>query len=568
MKIALAQIDTTVGDFDGNLRKVADAAQRASAAGARLVVAPELTVTGCPPRDFLNDSAFLARSLEALDRFASSALPEDVAVAVGYAQPHLGEGAGLSNATVVVRNGEVIARSLKTVLPTYDVFDESRYFDAGADLTVFDLDGVRVGLTIGEELWTDGSFHTRRRTPADVAEQLVEQGAQLLVNLSASPYAVGKPVLRERLMSATARRLAVPIAHCQLVGGNDAVVFDGQSLGIDRDGVTVRRAAAFAEDFCLVDLRPGGPAARSTTRSPLDESNVLRTPLASEITDRELDEMYDALVCGTRDYARKSGFQTALLGLSGGIDSALVAVIASDALGAANVTGVGMPSRFTEGISNDDAALLARNLGMPYRVIEIEGPFNAFLTALAPCFEGLGWDVTEENLQARVRGDLLMALSNKLGGMLLTTGNKSELATGYCTLYGDMCGGLAVIGDVPKTLVWAMSRRVNARAGKERIPARTIDRPPSAELRDNQRDQDSLPDYDHLDRILRRVLEARESAAQIARAEPDIDPAVIDRVMRLVRSSEYKRKQAAPAIRVSSRGFGEGWRFPLAHRAT
>lgn len=567
MKIALAQIDTTVGDFDGNLHKLADATRRATDLGARIVLAPELTVTGYPPRDFLNEPAFLARSLEALDRFAASALPKDVAVVVGHAQPHTGDGAGLWNAVSVIRNGQVIARAQKSLMPTYDVFDEARYFDSGSDAAVFEVDGVRVGITVCEDLWNDRSFWTHRRYRRDVAEELAQQGAQLIVNLSASPFAVGKPALRERMLSATARRLGLPIAFCNLVGGNDSLVFDGQSLGIDHDGRTVHRGASFAEDLVVVDLQPRTPDDRSTTSDPLDATAPLQTPLASEISDRDLDEIYDALVCGTRGYARKTGFTKALLGLSGGIDSALVAAIACDALGASNVTGVAMPSRFTHDISNDDAALLAGNLGMPYQVIEIEQPFNAFLTALAPSFEGRDWDVTEENLQARVRGDLLMALSNKFGGMLLTTGNKSEIAVGYCTLYGDMCGGLAVIGDVPKTIVWALSKRVNARAGRERIPERTITRPPSAELRDNQRDQDSLPDYQVLDRILRRMLEARESADQIAQAEPGIERAVIDRVVRLVRLSEYKRRQAAPTVRVSSRAFGEGWQFPLAHRA-
>lgn len=572
MRIALAQIDTTIGDFDANLAKVAQAAHDAANQGARLVVAPELTVTGYPPRDFLEQPEFLDRSLAALDRFVADALPPGVAVAVGYAQPHEQPGARVWNAAVVVQDGRIVARARKLLLPTYDVFDEARYFDPGDDATLFEIDGVPVGLTICEDLWNDRSFWSRRRYERDVADELTRQGAQVIVNLSASPYAVGKPALRERMLATTARRLGVPIALCNLVGGNDGLIFDGTSLALDADGRSVRVARSFEEELAVVDLKPRQSQVTPTPQTPEaphrapGEAALLTTPLATELDDRALDELFDALVCGTRDYARKTGFKSAVLGLSGGIDSALVAVVAAHAFGPEHVTTVAMPSRFTEEISITDAQVLAANIGVSHRVLNIEKPFGAYLDVLGPMFVGLEWDVTEENLQARIRGATLMALSNKFGSLLLTTGNKSELATGYCTLYGDMCGGLAVIGDVPKTLVWALSSRVNRRAGREVIPERTIARPPSAELRADQRDQDSLPPYEVLDRILRRFVEARESEEEIARAEPDIERAVIERVARLVRRSEYKRRQAAPVLRVTPRAFGDGWRFPIAHR--
>ena len=574
MRIALAQIDTTIGAFAKNLAAVAEAARKAAQDGARLLIAPELTITGYPPRDFLEHADFVEGASRALAEFVASPLPAGLAILIGTVESHSGEGAGLFNGAVCIDGGRIVTRARKCLLPTYDVFDEGRYFDPGHSPTLFELDGVRIGITICEDLWNDKHFWPRRRYERDPSDELAAAGAQLIVNLSASPYAVGKPALRERMIAATARRHGIPIALTNLVGGNDALVFDGQSFAVDASGNRLAIAAASREDLVIVDVEPSRVATLSAAdvAAPVEaskptrgEASVIVTPLANELTSAQLDELHDALVLGTRDYAWKTGFQTAVLGLSGGVDSALVAVLAARALGAEKVTTVAMPSRYTAAMSNDDAHVLATNLGVKHLVLPIEKPFHAYLDVLADPFTGRAPDVTEENLQARVRGALLMALSNKLGHLLLTTGNKSELATGYCTLYGDMCGGLAVIGDLPKTIVYALCRRINELHGSELIPDRILTRPPSAELRDNQTDQDSLPPYEMLDRVLRRYVEARDSGDAIARAEPDISRAVIDRVIGLVRRNEYKRRQAAPVLRVTPRAFGEGWRFPIAH---
>jgi NAD+ synthetase len=576
MRVALAQLDTTVGAFDGNLAALRRAADEAAAAGARLLVAPELTVCGYPPRDFLEHAEFQIAAGEALSRFLASGLPPGLALVVGVVEEHPGEGAGLWNAALVVDGGRIVARARKALLPTYDVFDEGRYFDPGPGPCLVDIDGVRVGVTICEDLWNDKLFWPRRRYARDPMSELAAAGAELVVNLSASPYAVGKPALRERMVAAAAKRTGIPVALANLVGGNDSLVFDGRSFAVDAAGSVVARGPAFREAVTIVDLAPRqatrvddaspAPAGPAATRPSRGEATLVLTPLADELAPGQLDELLDALVLGTRDYARKTGFSSAVLGLSGGVDSALVAVIAARAFGPDRVTCVAMPSRYTAAMSNDDARVLAERLGVTLLTLPIEQPFAAFLETLAPVFAPRPPDVTEENLQARVRGALIMGLSNKFGHLPLTTGNKSELATGYCTLYGDMSGGLAVIGDLPKTIVYAICRRLNETSpAGELIPERILTRPPSAELRDNQTDQDSLPPYEILDRVLRCYVEARESAEGIARLEPDIEREVIDRIIRLVRRNEYKRRQAAPVLRVTPRAFGEGWRFPIAH---
>lgn len=577
MRVALAQFDTTIGAFDRNLGALRRAADEAAAAGARLLVAPELTVCGYPPRDFLEHAEFQAAADAALARFVAGPLPPNLAVVLGAVESHPGEGVGLWNGAVVVDGGRVVARARKALLPTYDVFDEGRYFDPGPGPCLVELDGVRVGVTICEDLWNDKLFWPRRRYLRDPLAELAALGAELVVNLSASPYAVGKPELRERMVAAAAKRHGLPVALANLVGGNDSLVFDGRSFAVDAAGTVLARAPAFREAVTLVELGPAprraapaedaspahvAPAARPTR----GEATLLVTPQAADLTPAQLDELLEALVVGTRDYARKTGFSSAVLGLSGGVDSALVAVVAARAFEPGRVTCVAMPSRYTAAMSNDDARTLATRLGVRFLTIPIEQPFAAYLETLAPTFAGRPADVAEENLQARVRGATIMALSNKFGQLPLTTGNKSELATGYCTLYGDMSGGLAVIGDLPKTVVYAICRRVNAtHPGGALIPERILTRPPTAELREHQTDQDTLPPYEVLDRVLRRYVEARESAEEIARAEPDIAPGTIDRILRLVRRNEYKRRQAAPVLRVTPRAFGEGWRFPIAH---
>lgn len=543
LRVAAAQIDTTVGDFEGNARKVREATLRARSAGAELVAFPELTLSGYPPRDLLELSSFQRAADRALaDLAAPAEWSRGLAVVVGFPEKHGGPGAGLHNAAAVLQDGRVtIAR--KMLLPTYDVFDEGRYFDPGAAPARVTVAGVRVGVTICEDAWNDKSFWPLPRYHGDPIEQLCASGVDLLLNLSASPYAIGKARLRERMLGAAARRHGVPLVYVNLVGGNDSLLFDGRSLALDREGTPVARAPAFREEVAL--LVPG--SAR---------------PLPGQGSEEELAEILDALSLGLRDYAAKTGFSSVVLGLSGGVDSALTACLAARALGPAAVRGVALPSRHTAPMSVTDARLLAEALGIDFSVISIEGAYGALLSALAPCFAGRPEDVTEQNLQARVRGTILMALSNKRGDLLLSTGNKSELSVGYCTLYGDMAGGLAVLGDVPKTLVYRLARHVNrARAV---IPERTLTRPPSAELAPNQTDQDDLPSYEILDEIARRSVEERRSGEEIVRL--GLPEAEVRRVLRLLVASEYKRRQAAPVLRVTSRAFGEGWRFPIAHR--
>jgi NAD+ synthase (glutamine-hydrolysing) len=541
MRIALAQIDTTVGAFEKNSAKVRAFTERAKAEKASLVLFPELGIAGYPPRDFLEVPEYLNRAARALDELCRPAeWNRGIALYLGALERHGGPGAGLYNAGVLIVDGQRAATAKKTLLPTYDVFDEGRYFDAASEVTVTRLGSEVLGLSICEDIWNDKGFWQKRRYRRDPIEELVQQGAGLLLNISASPYAQGKPRLREEMLSAAARKHRSVVAYVNLVGGNDSLVFDGHSAVFDEEGRVIARAKGFEEELLVVDLPGGGPV----------------TPLAAD-----QDELTEALVAGTRDYALKTGFQGAVLGLSGGIDSALTAAIAARAFPPEEVLGVAMPSRFTAEMSNSDAAALAKNLGIRFMSIPIEPMFEAYLAALKPAFEGRPFDVTEENIQARVRGTLLMALSNKFGKLLLTTGNKSELGVGYCTLYGDMAGGLAVIGDLPKMTVFALAENFNRE--REVIPVRIIARPPSAELRENQKDEDSLPPYPVLDAILKAHIEDRMESSAIA--AQGFAPETVRRVLSLVLNSEYKRRQAAPTLRVSQKAFGEGWRFPIAH---
>ncbi len=558
VRIALAQVNTTVGDFAGNAAKIRAATARARADGARLVVFPELAICGYPPRDFLDLPDFLAAARRTVEELARPAdWSRGVAVAFGF--PEASPDApppGLHNSVALVEDGRVAAVGRKSLLPTYDVFDETRYFlPAPASTAAEAGGGLRVGLSICEDVWNDKRFWDRPRYARDPIGELVQAGAALVVNVSASPYALGKPALRERMLGASAAGHGAPIAYVNQVGGDDALVFDGGSMLVGADGRILARAPLFEEALVVCDL-DGGRASVTAL-----DGGTLPAPGPAP-ADAEADEVLRALVLGLRDYVRKCGFRAAVVGLSGGIDSALTACLAAAALGPENVLGVAMPSRYSSGHSREDAAELARNAGIGFQEIEIEPMHAAFMAALARAGRPLG-DLAEQNVQARIRGQILMAISNDTGGLVLSTGNKSELAVGYCTLYGDMAGGLAVIGDLPKTLVYRVARAANARAGRALIPERTFTKPPSAELKPDQTDQDTLPPYDVLDAILQAYVEERLPLdAIVARGFPE---ETVRKVLRMVVASEYKRRQAAPVLKVTEKAFGEGRRFPIAH---
>jgi NAD+ synthase (glutamine-hydrolysing) len=557
-RIALAQIDTTVGDFAGNAARVRAATERARAAGARLVVFPELTLSGYPPRDLLDLPEFLERAARTLRELAEPAeWSREVAVAVGFPEAVPGAPApSVYNAVALLAGGKVAAVGRKSLLPTYDVFDETRHFLPAGSSTTADADGfpLRLGLSVCEDVWNDKRFWEHPRYARDPIADLVAAGAGLVVNVSASPYAMGKPALRERMLAASAASHGAPIAYVNQVGGNDALVFDGGSMLVARDGRVLARAPLFDEALVVADLAGGEARVMAVDGRPLPS-----LPPA----ESDAGEVLRALVLGVRDYARKCGFRSAVVGLSGGIDSALVACIAAEALGADHVVGVGMPSRYSSSHSLEDARSLAESLEIGWREVPIEPMHAAFMASYERALGTPLCDLAEQNVQARIRGQLLMAISNDTGGLVLTTGNKSELAVGYCTLYGDMAGGLAVIGDLPKTLVYRVARAANLRAGRPAIPERTFTKPPSAELKPGQVDQDSLPPYDVLDDILQAYVEERRSLAEIvARGH---DEATVRRVLRMVVTSEYKRRQAAPVLKVSEKAFGEGRRLPIAH---
>jgi NAD+ synthase (glutamine-hydrolysing) len=547
LRVALLQFNATVGDLTGNARRIAEQARDAHARGARLALAPELALTGYPPEDLLLRPAFMHACDAALaDCAAALADLPDLQLVVGHPLAIDAQGDVRTrsmavqrrvNAASVLTGGQVVAIYAKRELPNYQVFDERRYFASGRDAgfapLVLDVGGLKVGLLICEDAWFD--------EPAEAARAA---GAQVLAVINASPFHLGKAEEREQRMAERARATGLPLLYAHLVGGQDEVVFDGASFAVDASGAVRARAASFAEELLLVDLAPGG---------------ALRGPLA-ELPGIEA-QAWGALVTGVRDYLGKNGFPGAIIGLSGGIDSALVLAIAVDALGADRVRAVMMPSRYTADISWIDARDMALRLGVQYDEIAITPMFEAFRASLANEFAGLPEDATEENIQARVRGTLLMALSNKSGRIVLTTGNKSEMATGYCTLYGDMAGGFAVIKDVAKTLVWRLAAWRNAQGPSPVIPQRIITRPPSAELRSDQTDQDSLPPYEVLDAILARYMEEDQSIDEIVAA--GFAPADVERVTHLIKVNEYKRRQAPIGIRITHRAFGRDWRYPI-----
>lgn len=541
MKIALAQINTTVGDFDGNLSHILDAYRKAVAQGAELVLTPELAITGYPPRDLVNRSQFVPRNKEALHTIAREI--GDAPLITGFVDFNVsGRGRHFRNAAALLQHGRIIHITHKSLLPTYDVFDEDRYFEPADETKPVLVNGVRLGITICEDIWTD-EFLPRPLYDVQPPHELARQGIDLLVNISASPFHLGKPAVRLRMMSALARELRVPIAYCNAVGGNDQLVFDGSSLVIGADGRTLAALPGFDEEVRVVDLNQ---EPKSKNQEPASDA----------------EQLYRAMVLGLRDYARKCGFKSCVLGLSGGIDSALVAVIAAEALGPQNVLGVSLPSQFSSEGSKDDARDLAKNLGIRYETVPIQTAFESVKTQLAPVFSGRPEDITEENMQSRIRGLILMSLSNKFGHLLLTTGNKSEMAVGYCTIYGDMCGGLAVISDLPKTRVYDVARWINR--DREIIPWASIEKPPSAELRPDQKDQDTLPEYEVLDGILELFVEQGKCAEEITAA--GFDENVVRWVLRRVDANEWKRHQAAPGLKVTSKAFGIGRRIPIAQR--
>ena len=543
MRIALLQINTTVGDLAGNAGRIAAGVRRAAEQGANLVVTPELSLMGYLPRDLLMSEGFVAKSRETMCGLARelASLPP---VLVGIATPNPSEeGRPLRNSAVLLEGGNVGAAFHKTLLPTYDVFDEDRYFEPAPGPHVFDLGGRTLGVSICEDVWNDRDFWRRRRHHQDPVETLVKAGADAIVNLSASPFNAGKQVFREKMLGHLAAKHHRPLVYTNLVGGNDDLIFDGGSVAFDANGRLIARGNMFEEDLVMVDLDEGSGS------------------VAPRLEARDA-EIWHALVMGVRDYARKTGFTSVLLGLSGGIDSALTAAVAAEAMGVDRVLGVLMPSPYSSSGSVDDSIELARNLGIRTLTLPIAGIMGGFEHTLREAFAGRQPDVTEENIQARIRGNLLMALSNKFGSLLLTTGNKSELSVGYCTLYGDMSGGLAVIADLPKMTVYSVSRWRNHR--KPDIPEAILTKAPSAELRPNQTDQDSLPPYDVLDEILERHIDEMQSEDAIIAA--GYDAATVRRVAKLVRGAEFKRKQAAPGLKVTSRAFGTGWRMPIARK--
>ncbi|HXO96840.1 MAG TPA: NAD+ synthase [Chthoniobacterales bacterium] len=539
MRVGFAQINTTVGDIKPNAEKILAAYREASRQGAQLVITPELALTGYPPQDLVFKSGFVPQTLEQL-RVLHDEIGT-VPLLVGYVDFNPKKtGKPFVNSCAVLERERPIRKIFKTLLPTYDVFDEARYFEPADDQQPIELLGQKVGITICEDIWTD-KYLRHDLYHCDPVERLVGQGATVVLNLSSSPFSVGKPALRRAMVTELALQHRIPFFYCNAVGGNDELIFDGNSFVIDKEGATTARLASFREQIAVVDC---------------DAPAIVETAMPAE------EEIFRALVLGVRDYFAKCGFRSAVLGLSGGIDSAVTAVIAVEALGKENVTGVSMPSAYSSSGSLDDADRVAKNLQIERLVIPIKEPFEVLKSQFKEVFAGLKEDATEENMQSRLRGLILMSLSNKFGHLLLTTGNKSELAVGYCTIYGDMCGGLAVISDVPKTMIYRLAHWINRH--REVIPVNSITKPPSAELKPNQTDQDTLPPYETLDAILELCVEEQLDPLEIV--DRGFDPEIVRWIQRRVDINEYKRRQAALGLKVTSLAFGIGWRMPIAQR--
>jgi NAD+ synthase (glutamine-hydrolysing) len=559
VRIALAQINTTVGDFPGNLRKIAEFLERAAAQGVALVMFPELATCGYPPADLLEKESFVRSAEESLEAIAELTRGADrPAVLCGSPMRcERGSGKHVRNVAALIEGGEIRFIQQKMLLPFYDVFDEQRYFEPAQQQALTVVKGQAVAITICEDAWNDKMFWPRQMYPVDPIDELMRQWAalpqplsahRLILNISASPFWHGKPEVRRQMIGALAKRHRATVLMVNQVGANDSLIFDGGSFAVGPSGEVFAQGRSFVEDLIIIETL---------------ETDTTGTIAQQAKDESETEQTWNALVLGTRDYLRKCGFTKAIVGLSGGIDSALVAAIAVDALGAENVRGVGMPSEFSSSGSITDAEKLAKNLGIELSILPIREIYTQFERSLEPLFAGTSFGLAEENLQPRIRGSLLMALSNKTGALVLTTGNKSEMACGYCTLYGDMVGALAVIGDVYKTEVYALSRWVNRE--REMIPSDTLTKPPSAELRPGQKDTDSLPPYEVLDPILRAYVEEYSSAEEIMRTQ-GVDLELVRKVIRLVELSEYKRQQAAPVLKVSRKSFGMGRRFPIAAR--
>jgi NAD+ synthase/NAD+ synthase (glutamine-hydrolysing) len=544
VKIALGQINPTVGDFAGNAAKIIEFSRRAQADGAGLILFPELSVCGYPPRDLVERASFVQHNRESAEHIAAETL--GIAVICGLVTPAQAQsGKSVMNSAALLKDGRVAFLQSKMLLPTYDVFDEMRNFAPGKSQLLFPFCGKQMALTICEDAWNDKHFWNKRLYTFDPVEALVHAGGNFLLNISASPFWMGKRELRRDMLATIARSYKVPVAMVNQVGGNDSLVFDGSSLVFNPAGEVIARGKSFEEDIIYFD------------------SDRLTGEMHHQIEGEEASA-YAALVLGTRDYVRKCGFRQVIVGLSGGIDSALTAAIATDALGPENVIGVGMPGPYSSTGSLDDARALAQNLGIRFELLCIGDIFESYKKTLAKVFAGRKEDETEENIQSRARGMLLMALSNKFGAIVLSTGNKSELGVGYCTLYGDMAGGLAIISDVPKTMVYRLSRYVNSLHPV--IPQSSLEKPPSAELRPGQMDSDTLPPYEVLDAILEDYVEESHTADQIA-ADRGFDVSLVRRVIRMVERSEYKRQQAAPGLKISAKAFGYGRRFPIAAKS-
>jgi NAD+ synthase (glutamine-hydrolysing) len=544
VKIALGQINPTVGDFPGNRRKIVEYARRAQQAGAGLILFPELSICGYPPRDLVERPSFVTHNRESMEQIAAET--QGIAVICGLVTPAQAEtGKSVRNSAAWLKDGKLAFLQSKMLLPTYDVFDEMRNFAPAASQSTFPFCGKQMALTVCEDAWNDKRFWNRRLYTFDPVEALIHAGGNFLLNISASPFWMGKREFRRDMLASIARAQKVPVAMVNQVGGNDSLIFDGSSLVLNPAGEVIAQGKSFEEDLIYFD------------------SDKLTGDVHEQIRGEEAS-VYAALVLGTRDYVHKCGFQKVIVGLSGGIDSALTAVIAADAVGPENVIGVGMPGPYSSQGSIDDARSLATNLGIRFELLPIGEIFESYRKTLKDVFAGCKEDETEENIQSRARGTMLMALSNKFGAIVLSTGNKSELGVGYCTLYGDMVGGLAVISDVPKTLVYRLSRYVNSR--RPVIPRASLEKPPSAELRPDQKDSDSLPPYEVLDAVLEDYVEESRTPEQIAQ-QRGFDVTLVRRVIRMIERTEYKRQQAAPGLKISEKAFGYGRRFPIAAKS-
>jgi NAD+ synthetase len=540
MKIAICQMNPIIGDFDYNTSLILEGVRHAEEQDCSLAVFPELSLMGYPPKDLLERPAFVSENLKRMDNLASQI--KGTAVLCGYVEQNSTPlGKSLSNAVAFIKNGEIVGKGGKKLLPTYDVFDETRYFEPAAQSLVFELKGYRVGVTVCEDIWNVGDLEGIPRYALDPVSELAKRGMDILVNVSSSPYSLNKRTLRQKILEKLALRYRVPIIYCNQVGGNDDLLFDGSSMVVDRTGTLILWGKEFESNLLIWDTEKSYPEFKGPW--PPEEASILK-----------------GLVMGTRDYVRKCRFQKVLVGLSGGLDSSLVAVIARDAVGPENVTGVSMPSPYTSRMSREDAKKLAQNLSIHFTEIPIQDIFQSYNKSLAETFRGLEPDTTEENIQARIRGNLLMALSNKFNALLLSTGNKSETAVGYCTIYGDMNGGLAVISDIPKTLCYRLARYVNKDG--EVIPERVLSRQPSAELKPDQTDQDSLPPYEILDDILDAAVVKNLGFEDIVALGHD--PAVVRDVLKRIVTNEYKRRQAPPGLKVTTKAFGYGRRYPIA----